>query len=289
VAHAPSPLPPLGSIVPERTGGALPPAGDAGALAALAPQDKRVEVAEQRGRREGAAIGPRMTMHAGDDGNGDAALDVAPGCHRFDVVGRERVDRAGRRYRLDVDAELRDGDRLVARDRTEAPDARVEACVATPSRLTLFYVGAPPGSDVFVARGSWPLPARLPSIWGATARSRMARVMFVRHIAVPAEDPIFLAQGSSGSTPIPIPVEVGACYVATVAVTHGHARQLQLRATIGARESVDERGAAEEAALSAFCVRAHENVRLEVLARPSGVAWGLAVYRVKSGMWAPAP
>lgn len=289
VAYGPAGLPSLAAIIPERTGGVLPPTPDAGALSAIAPQEKRAEIAEQRARREGARIDARTALRAGEDGTGEAELDLAAGCYRFDVVARERPDRNGRRYRLDVDAELRDGDHLLARDRTEAPDARLETCVGKDSRLTLVYAGAVPGSDVVVLRGSWPLPARLPTLWGAPARSRMARVLFVRHVAVPADDPVFLAQGGSGTTAVPVPVEVGGCYVAIAAVTHGRARQLQLRSIVGARESVDERGAAEEAALTAFCVRAHEKARVEVLARPSAVAWGLAVYRVKSGIWETTP
>ena len=113
----------------------------------------------------------------------------------------------------------------------------------------------------------------------------MARVLFLRHVAVPADAPIHLAQGSSGTTPLPLSVETGGCYVAVVGVARGHARQLQLRALVGARESTDERGATEEAALSAFCVRAHETARLEVLARGTGVSWGLALFRVKSSVW----
>lgn len=285
VAHGPAGLPPLTSIIPERTGGALPPMPDAGALAQVAPQDKRVEQAEARAKRDGASLEPRTPLRANEDGTGDVELDVNAGCHRFEVIGRERPDRNGRRFRLDLDAELRDGDHVVARDRTEAPDARLETCVGRATRLEVIYAGAMPGSDVVVAHGSWPLPARLPSLWGPQAKSRMARVMFVRHIAAPSDEPVFLAQGSSGTTPLAVPVEVGGCYVAVVAATHGRPRQLQLRATVGARESVDERGAAEEAALTAFCVRAHESARLEVLARPSGLSWGVAVWRVKSAVW----
>ncbi len=289
VAYGPAGLPSVGAIAPERTGGAIPPMPEAGALSAVAPQEKRADLAEQRARRDGARIEPRTALRAGEDGSGDTDVEVGPGCHRFDVVAHERPVQNGRRYRLDVDAELRDGDHIVARDRTEAPDARLEACVGKASRLTLVYAGAVPGSDVVVLRGSWPMPARLPTLFGAPARSRMARVLFVRHVAVPADDPVFLVQGGSGTTSVPVPVEVGGCYVAVAAVTHGRARQLQLRSIVGARESVDERGAAEEAALSAFCVRAHEKARIEVLARPSGVAWGLAMYRVKSGIWEAGP
>jgi hypothetical protein len=285
VAHGPAGLPQLASIIPERTGGSLPPMPEAGALSQVAPQEKRLEQGEARIRRDRGTVEPRTTLHASEDGTGDVDLDVNAGCHRFEVVARERPDRNGRRYRLDLDAELRDGDHVVARDRTEAPDARLETCVGRASRLNLIYAGAMPSADVVVAHGSWPLPARLPHVWGAQGKSRMARVMFVRHVAAPSDEPVLLAQGSAGTTPLAVPVEVGGCYVAVVAAVHGRPRQLQLRATVGARESVDERGAAEEAALTAFCVRAHETARVEVLARPSGLAWGLAVWRVKSGIW----
>lgn len=286
VARSPSPLPQLGSIIPERTGGALPPVPEAGALPPLAPQEKRAEIAEQRAKRDAATIEPRTTLRAGEDGTGEDEIVAEPGCHRFEVFGRDALrERAGRRFRIDLDAEIRENDHVLARDRTEAPDARLEACVGKTTALTLAFAGAPPNSEVLVTRASWPLPARLPPMWGPTTRSKMARVMFLRHLAVPSEDAVFLAQGSSGTTPLPLSVEPGGCYVAVVGVARGHARQLQLRTTVGARESTDERGAAEEAALTAFCVRAHENARVDVLARGTGVSWALAVFRIKSGIW----
>ena len=289
VASAPSALPALTAVIPERTGGALPPVPEAGALPGLPPPDKRAEIAEARARREGARIVPRTALRAGDDGGGEAEVALEPGCHRVEVFAKDpRADRVGRRFRLDVDAELRDlppGDRVLARDRTEAPDARLEACVGRRTHVNLVFAGAPPNTDVTSTLASWPLPERLPSMWGAVTRSKMARVMFSRHVAIPSDDPVYLAEGSSGTTPFPVPVETGGCYLALVALTHGHARSLQIRTVVGARESTDERGAVEEAALSAFCVNANESARVEVHARGTGVGWGLAVFRVKSGVW----
>jgi hypothetical protein len=286
VGHSDRPLPSLASIVPERTGGVLPPPPEAGSLPPLVPHDKRADAAEVRARRDGANVRERTRVRSGDDGGGEEELDLDEGCHRIEVFGRELArERPGRRFRLDIDAELRDGEHLLARDRTEAPDARLETCVGSPTRVSLSFAGSPPHSEVLVTRGTWPLPARLPPLWGPATRSKMARVMFLRHVAVPADDPVYLVQGATGTTPVPLSVEPGACYVAVVGLARGHARQLQLRALVGARESTDERGAAEEAALSAFCVRAHESVRLEVLARGTGVSWGLALFRVKSGIW----
>lgn len=288
VARAPSALPSLTSVIPERTGGALPPTPEAGPLPVMPPPDKRADVAEARAKREGARIEARRPLHASDDGGGEAEIALAAGCHRVELFAREpRADRQGRRLRLDVDAELRDpeNERVLARDRTEAPDARLEACVGRSTSLSVVFAGAPPNGELTATLASWPLPQRLPSLWGPLARSKMARVMFTRHVAVPADNPVFLGQGSSGTTPFPVPVETGGCYLAVAAVTHGHARHLQIRTVVGARESTDERGAAEEAALSAFCVNAHETARVEVHARGTGVGWGLAVFRMKSGVW----
>ena len=289
VARAPSALPLLTSVIPERTGGALPPVPDTGALPALPPIEKRAELAEARGKREGAHIEARTVLRAGDDGAGEGELALGAGCHRVELFARDpSAIRPGRRFRLDVDAELRDpgnSDHVLARDRTEAPDARLEACVGKSTRLNLVFAGAPPNGELTSTLASWPLPQHLPALWGAATRSKMARIMFTRHVVTPESDPVFLAEGSSGTTPFPLSVEVGGCYLAVVALTHGHARSLQIRTVVGARESTDERGAAEEAALSAFCVNAQESARLEIHARGTGVGWGLALFRVKSGVW----
>jgi hypothetical protein len=290
VGRSSKPLPPLGALVPERTGGAMPAPAEAGTLGAVVPMEKRIEQAEARAKRDGAIVRPRTTVRAGADGAGEEAIELDEGCHRIEVFGHEltreqREQQAGRRFRLDVDAELRDSDRLLSRDRTEAPDARVETCVGSPTRVALAYAGSPPRSDVVITRATWPLPNRLPTLWGPATVGRMARVMLLRHVAVPADDPVLVAQGATGTTPVPMPVETGGCYVAVAAVARGHARQLQLRVHVGGQESTDERGATDEAALAAFCVRAHETPKLEVIARGTGVNWGLSVFRVKSGVW----
>lgn len=286
VGRSDKPLPLLASLLPERAGGAVPAPPDAGALPALAAADARADAAEARAKRDGAASGGRAKTSASDEGGGEEEIELEPGCHRIEVFGRELGrERPGRRFHLDLDAELRDAERIVARDRTEAPDARLETCVGETSRVTLAYTGSPPHSEVIITRATWPLPAKLPSLWGPAAKSRMARAMFLRHVTTPADEPVYLTQGSTGSTPIPLSVETGACYVAVLGVARGHPRQLQLRAIVGARESTDERGAMEEASLTAFCVRAHESARLEVLARGTGVAWGLSLFRVQSGNW----
>lgn len=288
VATSEKPMPSLSVVLPERTGGPLPRAPDAGPLSPLPTPEKRAEAAEARARREGAVATERLHARAGEDGLGTEPVLLQPGCHRIEVFGQDpRTERPGRRFRLDVDAELRDadGERLFARDRTEAPDAKLDACVGDASSAQLVFAGAVPATEVTVAHAMWPLPAQLPPLWGPETRGRMARAMFARHVAVPESDAVFLAQGSSGRTPFPVQVEVGGCYLAVAAVSHGQARTFSLRALVGPRESTDERGAADGAALVAFCVRAGERARLEVHARGQSIGYGLALYRVKSGAW----
>jgi hypothetical protein len=286
VGRSDKPLPHLATLLPERAGGPVPAPPDAGPLPALTAPEARADAAEARAKREGAGNGGRAKVRASEEGGGEEDLELAPGCHRIEVFGREVTrERPGRRFRLDVDAELRDTERVIARDRTEAPDARLETCVGETSHVTLAFTGSSPQGEVILTRATWPLPGKLPSLWGPATKSRMARAMFLRHITSPPDEPVYLAQGSTGSTPIPLSVETGGCYVAVVGVTRGHPRQLQLRGIIGGRESTDERGAADEAALSTFCVRAYESARVEVQARGTGVAWGLALFRIQSGDW----
>jgi len=293
VARSPAALPPLRSVFPERTGTTLPPSPDPGALPPLAPPAKRADAAESRARVDGARIGPRSAWPASDDGAGSGDLELEPGCHRIEIFATDPRASAppgrGRRPRLDLDAELRDGDddSLLARDRTEASDAHLDACVGGVTLASVVFAGAPPADEVTVTHASWPLPDRLPRLWGSGPRAKMAAALLSRHLVTLDSEPSLLVQGASGLTPVSAPLERGACYVAVVAVTHGAPRGLGLRAVIGAAEAIDTRGANEEASVVAFCARAQDRARIEVEARGSSLAWGLALFRTASGVWSP--
>ncbi len=286
VVHAPASLAPMSSLLPERSGTLSAPPIDAGRLPALAPPELRAEAAAARATREGASTLASAHVRAMADGSGGFLLEVEPGCHRFEVFGHEASQpSAARRATLDIDAELRTDDSLLARDRTESPDARLEVCLGEATTLSVVFSGAVANTDVSLTHATWDLPPHLPELWGGSARGRFAKAWFTRHAPPPREAPVFLAQGGAGMTTVPLTLEPGACYIAALAVTRGRARQLQLRAFSGARASNDDRGAADGAALGAFCVRAEETPRIDVLARGLGLGWGLAVYRTTSGTW----
>jgi hypothetical protein len=289
VARSSRPLPPLRTVLPERSGGTLLPVSEPGPLPALALPEKRADVAETRARRDGAAIAPRMTWNAGIDGAGTGEQTLDAGCHSLTLFAPDpRAVHPSRRGKLDLDAELREAsdDRLLARDRTDAPDAHLFVCVGESTRVGVLFAGAPPQAPVLLAHASWLLPAHLPSLWGTEAQGRMAHVLLSRHVVSLPADPVQLAQGGYGVTPVPLSLEPGACYLAVVAPVKETARSLGLRVHVGASDEADDRGVDEDGAAVAFCAGPGTHAMAEVEARGTPLlGWGLAFYRLQNGIW----
>ncbi|MBV9947269.1 MAG: hypothetical protein JOZ69_10510 [Myxococcales bacterium] len=289
VARSSRPLPPLRTILPERSGGPLMPFFEPGALPPLPAPERRAEVAEMRAKRDGAAIAGRETWQAGLDGTGAGEQTLDPGCHTLELFALDpRVAQPGRRSKLDLDAEMRDeaDDRLLARDRTDAPDAQLAACVGEPTRVDVVFAGSPPRAPVLVAHYAWPLPDHLPSTWGPDALGRMAHLLLARHVVSLPHDPLLLAQGGSGVTPLPLEVEPGGCYLAVTTRVKETSRTIGLRVHVGSLDVFDDRGIDGDGAVVAFCAGEHRTVLAEVEARGTPLlGWGFALYRLQSGVW----
>jgi hypothetical protein len=93
-------------------------------------------------------------------------------------------------------------------------------------------------------------------------------------------------QGASGATPVALPIEPGACYVALLAVVQGTARTATLRARVGRLESLDDRGPDENGGVVAFCAGKNDTALLDVEAHGTPLlGWGLALYRLADEIW----
>jgi hypothetical protein len=286
VAVSAAPLAPLRDILPERTGGVVVSTSEPGPLPSLPPIVRRIDSAEARAKSEGAKIAPVERLDARSDGTGGAEVDLEPGCHRIELLAHE-VD-GNPRVRFDVDAELRDSDddTPLARDRSEAADARLYTCVGVPVLGSIAFAGAPSNGEVTRLLSSWPIPEAIPRTWGPQVRAKMTGALLARGLSRNLAPAVHLAQGGPGLTSMPVPVEPGACYVAMIASIRGRLRQLALRASIGALDSADERGAAEESGAVAFCTRERRSVRLDVEARGSpGLWWAVSLHRTQSAIW----
>jgi len=271
----------------------LLPVSEPGLLPPLPPPGKRAEVTEIRARRDGAAIAARATWTAGVDGAGTGELTLEPGCHSVQLFAVDpRAVRPGRRGKLDLDAEMRDGtdDRMLARDRTDAPDAQLSVCVGESTHVGVLFAGSPPGAPVLVAHAAWALPDHLPTIWGSEARGRMAHVLLARHVTSLPSDPVQLAQGGYGLTPVPLSVEPGACYLALVTLVKETTRSLGLRVHVGTSDASDDRGIDQDGAAVAFCAGQRTHALADVEARGTPLlGWGLALYRLQTGIWEVTP
>lgn len=292
-ARSSKPLPSMRTVLPERSGGMLLPMSEPGPLPPMPPPERRADVAETRAKRDGASVAARQTLEAGMDGAGAGEQTLAPGCHNLQVFAPDpRAAHPSRRGKLDLDAELRDAsdDRLLARDRTDAPDAQLGVCVGEETRVAIVFAGSPASAPVLVSHEAWPLPGHLPDLWGSEARGRMAHVLLSRHVASLPADPVQLAQGGYGLTPVPLYVEPGACYLAVVTLVKETARSIGLHVHLGAWDSGDDRGIDQDGAAVAFCAqeRTHALATVEARGTPL-VGWGLALYRLQSGVWEAAP
>lgn len=288
-AGSSAPLMPLRSVLPERIEGYVGPQPEPGRLAPLPTPERRAILEETRAKREGDEIGRRVTWMAGPEGRGMEETTLEPGCHTLVLFAPESYSTQLRnKERLDLDAEMRDAsdDRLMARDQTDAPDARIVGCVGEATRVSINFVGATPEARVVVSHAFRHLPPNLPTVWGSAVRARMAQTLLARHVVSLPNEASVLAQGAFGSLALPLSLEPGACYLAVAALADQVTGGIGLRVRVATREGVDARTADQVGATVAFCAGTHERGFAEVDARgalPFG--WALAVYRLQSGIW----
>ncbi len=278
-------IPTLGALLPARgTPREHPP--ELGPPMHLAAPAQRALAAQATALRDGATeVGETSTTASA--GPGQVRLTLAPGCHRITVVasGLGKVEAA----RVDVDAELRDDEgTLLGRDKSEAPDARLEPCTTTTKGATLAFSGAPEGSTVLVQTARFAADGALPATFGEEARLRMDRALRKRRAAAFGA-PILRAQGGSGVARVPIETDGQSCYLVVAAVSQGVPRGLGLQVEVGGSEASDERGASDDAGVLAFCAGGAPVARLSVVARGAQVRWGLLVFRAgaPSGLAGP--
>lgn len=290
LAASDKPVTSLKTVLPERAGSLPPSQSEPGGSPPLPPPAKRADAAELRARTERAATVQRDQWMAGEDGSAVQSVALPAGCHRFELFGNE--SRALGRKRLDIDAEIREdgSDLLLARDRSEAADARLEACVGEPTEARVVFGGAGASGAVVAVHASWPIPEKLPWVWGPIARARMAETLVARHVLAPQSPAVQLVQGVRAegalTTPFTASVEPGGCYIGIATIVQGIPRGIGVRASIGGRDIYDDRGPSEAGGLVAFCAKDRDRARFEIDARGApGTWWGFALFRVASGSW----
>ncbi len=267
-------------MLPERGSGPLAPRGEPGRPPPPTPVAERLARARQGAIDEGAARVVDVSMNASPRGTGEFVLRMGEGCHRVTLLAAPLA--AAPRLPADLDAEARDNEsgRLLAKDRGEAIDARLDFCLGETSLVSVRYGGAPGPAEVTALDAVFTLPEGLPTAWGATVRAGLAGALRRRGAPSPVEDPIFEALGAHGTTMVPIEVVPGACYVAAVALLRGETRGMRLIAEIGDRQPQDQATPDQDGAAIAFCADVETSARLTLDVRSSQAFWSLAVFRL---------
>jgi hypothetical protein len=276
VARSPAPLGDLRESLPERAFGPIAPRGNPGRPIEPGPLVERVAHAEQRAKTEHAKFA-RVPMLASPEGAGEFLLRVDSGCHRVDLMAEVPTMLPRRATDLDAEARTSEG-RVLARDRGEAADARLDFCIGEAMRIAIPYGGAAGPVMVVAADTSWPIPSAIPVHWGARPRAGFAMALRRRHAPEPSSPPVAESLGSAGGTMIPVAVEPGRCYLAAVAIARGEPRGLRITAAVGdhyARDEVGERG---DGTALAFCAESEDAARIEVEARGEGIWWTFALW-----------
>ena len=267
---------PVTNVLVDRTVGTIAPMRDPGRPASRDGLEARVRRTAERSRADGASKVTHDLVHASEAGNGRLVVSFREGCHRLELLAELSGDRA-----MDVDAELREArsDRLLARDRSDTPDARLEVCVASATTAVLVFGGAAPDGPVAVLDASWELPLGLPQRWGPKAQAAMARALFHRRVRGPLGTPVSESLGVSGTTVVPLELEPTACYLAVAAPARGEPRPLALSVRTDLVLSHDTSGVTGESTVVSFCTGTSSRSTVQVDARGSGIAWVLSVWR----------
>lgn len=275
IARSPSALSSLAAPLLTRAQGAAAPRGDPGHALVPAPLAQRRKNAAARAKDEGAAGFVELDMTAGDAGWGEFVLKVGAGCHRFDVMADAPAG-----HGVDVDAELRETESktLLAQDRGETPDARVEACLAKATEVSLRFVGAPRAGHVYITDALFKLPAFVPESWGTRTTSSLANLVRRRGVPHPRLGPVAMTLGVQGSTDVSVGVEPGRCYLAAVALMRGTSRGVRLVAAASSRSSTEEAPPTGEGASVVFCSEDRDVARLTVDAPGAAIWWVLLVW-----------
>ncbi|MRG98100.1 hypothetical protein [Polyangium spumosum] len=282
VARSPDPLGDVRDALPERAFGLVAPRGNPGRPIEPGPLAERTVKAEEQARAEGATRFTRVPMIASPEGAGEYQLRLGEGCHRVQIMAA--VPTTFPHRATDVDAEARDdAGRVLARDRSESPDARLDFCLGEATRVTVPYAGAAGLVPTIAMDAVWPIARAVPNHWGARTRAGFALALRRRNAPEPTSPPVAESLGVTGPTMVPVTLEPGRCYLAAIAVARGESRGLRLSATVGDRYVRDEVVDRPEGAALAFCAESEEAARIDVEARGAGVWWTFALFALGGG------
>ena len=267
---------PVETVLPERALGPAAPPGSGAEPFELAPIAERVARAERVAMSEGASGVVPVRTRAGQRGGGVLGIKLAEGCHRLSVL----ADGEGGKRPIDIDAEVSLSGEVIRRDRSQAPDARLDFCLGESARVELRYLGAGAPLAIVVMDAFWTLPKGIPSTWGSRVRAAFASALHRRHAPKLEQAPLEQRLGVAGVTVVPFEVEPTSCYIAAFAAVQAPGVG---RLTVHAGNVTRYDDATEEplGAAVSFCVPSEiSSARVQIELGAPSASWVLALWRL---------
>jgi hypothetical protein len=268
---------PIAEALPERASGPVAPLADPGPRSPLEPLAVRARHAEQRVKNTGPTSMHTQVFSAEPDGTGREVVRLEEGCHRIELLA-ELLGRSP----IDLDAELREAasERLIARDRSDAADVRLDLCSGATTAADLLFAGAPGPVPVLLVDSLYALPKGVPVTWGARARAGLAAALWRRKLPPVESDPIEQRLGVAGLTSMAITVEPGNCYVMAIAAMRGDPRSITMSARVDTRVTFDSTAGILDGSALGFCSAGADKAYVDLEVRGSAVAWVLALWQL---------
>jgi hypothetical protein len=273
-AHPP---PPVTQVLPQRDPGPVAQLAGSGPRPVVAPLHVRIRALEERAARDQAIELSTLELTAGAMGVGSSVLTLAPGCHRFDLLGEE-TERRG----ADVDLEISHATQnvVLAVDHGESSDGDALVCVAGATTVNVRFGGVAPFAKLALVRARWDLDPSLPGRWPADAHARMSGLLRAQRRSLGQAPLIDEALGVQGNTLASVEVEPGACYLALAVGLRGEVAALSLAAQAGHRVAQSRIDADVPGAALSFCAGTANRALVEVDARGLGLHWMMAIWQL---------
>ncbi len=207
---------------------------------------------------------------------------LARGCHRVALLGVGTTERDSASLDLDLEVSWPDDAQPPLLDESEATDATHSFCLEEPRSTRLRWVGLSPTSGAVLWTAQFDFPSAIPNNWSSLAQRRLALALHSRELSG-FDGPLVAAfLGAMGSTTVHVPVEEGACYLASLGITQGTPDSVALSLSDRTLVRLDVPLDPDRAPLIAFCSAFGEPVGLTANVRGNEIAYILGLWKVEA-------
>jgi hypothetical protein len=264
------PPPELTATLPERDTGPGSPSVSPGP----APEREKLAVRLERFTNGALGSGAQSSESLRVASSGQAAVTLAPGCHRLLASGEAPSAPA---TLVLSEAEGQEPLRLEPDD---TGDARGEVCTLRTRRFRAGLDAGERDLEKTLVVAHYEPPSGLPERFGPELAERLLQALGGSRAPRRLGTLAYASLGAQGLTPLPQQLLPGTCYVAAVVTVHGSAQTLSLGVRAGAKNAEGNVSGNEPGTHVGFCTGKSGRAELEIEARGLGVAWLVTLFQM---------